>query len=714
MNGQSLPNAWAGGLNAAQFTKMHLNDDGREDLVVFDRTSNKISTFLSDGLSWQYAPDYEAQFPSVQNWMILVDYDGDGRKDLFTHVPQGVKVLKNVSTSERVSWQVVADPLLHEGLSSSKLNLYVASTDVPAIVDFDDDGDIDIIAFDITGNYAVYFQNLSKDRQNAASTTPGLDFKRTGQCWGNFIKEHCNDFTFGVDCSVSGGRLAATAKANPRAKVLHAGNTITVMDTDGDGKKDLLFGHVSCTNVARLRNAGTNNEKANFVSFDAKFPAQDAIEFKIFPATYFEDMDGDGIKDLVASPNTYNNEGTLMDFRASNWFFKNVGTTEKPDFQLVQKNFLQSDMIDLGENAAPTLADLDGDGDMDLLVGNGGIRGDKGYRGSIWYFENKGTSGSPVFELITSDYLRLSETLQLTDIVPALADVDGNGSLDLVITATTFKGAEIRVLYNKAPRGAAAQYTLADAKLLPVPDRFSPGDLPVFYDVDKDGKPDMLLGKASGNIEYHRNTGTPTTPAFQVQTTEFGGIKLNLLARSPSLVIADFNADQKPELLTTTRDGKVQLYRWPDSPTQALTPLEGVGGIPMPGGGLISTAADLDGDQLPDVVMGTMTGGLRYIKNTTEKAVITGIIPVFGISEEDIIHPWAYPNPTERYINIRPPFGGVAEVLSAGGQRILPGQSVQAEAQTTFDLGSLPDGIYFIRLTGDGHPARLQKVVLWK
>ncbi|GAA4405581.1 hypothetical protein GCM10023187_24100 [Nibrella viscosa] len=714
MNGRSLPNAWAGGLNAAQFQTMHLNDDGREDLVVFDRTSNKISTFLADGMSWRYAPEYEAQFPAVLNWMVLIDYDGDGRKDLFTHVPQGVKVLKNVSTSDRVSWQVVADPLLHEGLSSSKLNLYVSATDIPAIVDFDDDGDIDIIAFDITGNYAVYFQNLSKNRPNAANTTPGLDFKRTGQCWGNFVKEYCDDFVFGVDCSVPNGRVAATAKANSRAKVLHAGNAVTILDTDGDGKKDLLFGHVSCTNIARLRNAGTNNEKANFVSFDAKFPAQNAINFNIFPATYVEDFDGDGIKDLVAAPNTYNNEGALMDFRASNWFFKNVGTNEKPNFQLVQKDFLQADMIDLGENAAPALADLDGDGDMDLLVGNGGIRTDKGYRAGIWYFENKGTVGSPAFELVTNDYLKLSETLLLTDIIPSFADMDGNGTLDLVITATSAKGAEIRVIYNKASRGAAAQYILADARLLPVPDRFTPGDLPVFYDVDKDGKPDLLLGKASGNIEYHRNTGTVTSPVFQVQTTEFGGIKINLLARSPSIVIADFDADQKPELLTTTRDGTVKLYRWPDSPTQALTPLAGVEGIPMPGGGLIATAADLDGDQLPDLIMGSLTGGLRYVKNTTEKAVITGVTPVFGISEEDVIHPWAYPNPTERYINIRPPYDGVAEILSTGGQRVRPGQPVKAEEQTTFDLGALPDGIYFIRLTSEGHSTRLQKVVLWK
>lgn len=45
--GANLLNPWAGGLNAPQFLKMHLNNDDIEDLVVFDRTNSKISTFTA-------------------------------------------------------------------------------------------------------------------------------------------------------------------------------------------------------------------------------------------------------------------------------------------------------------------------------------------------------------------------------------------------------------------------------------------------------------------------------------------------------------------------------------------------------------------------------------------------------------------------------------------------------------------------------------------
>jgi len=46
-NGQVFPNALAGGLNAPQFSTCKLDNDGVEDLVVFDRTAQKVFTFLA-------------------------------------------------------------------------------------------------------------------------------------------------------------------------------------------------------------------------------------------------------------------------------------------------------------------------------------------------------------------------------------------------------------------------------------------------------------------------------------------------------------------------------------------------------------------------------------------------------------------------------------------------------------------------------------------
>ena len=54
----TLTNPWTGGFNAVQISKMDLNFDSLEDLFVFDRTGNKITTFINNGSTYSYAPEY--------------------------------------------------------------------------------------------------------------------------------------------------------------------------------------------------------------------------------------------------------------------------------------------------------------------------------------------------------------------------------------------------------------------------------------------------------------------------------------------------------------------------------------------------------------------------------------------------------------------------------------------------------------------------------
>ena len=108
--------AWVGGLDYAQFSNIDLNFDGTEDLFVFDRSNNKVLTFIQ-GVStgnpnWLYAPAYESKFPQYMNhfnpyedeqflfsWVLLVDYNCDGKKDIFAARSGGIKVFKNSGNS---------------------------------------------------------------------------------------------------------------------------------------------------------------------------------------------------------------------------------------------------------------------------------------------------------------------------------------------------------------------------------------------------------------------------------------------------------------------------------------------------------------------------------------------------------------------------------------------------------------------------------------
>jgi len=487
-----------------------------------------------------------------------------------------------------------------------------------------------------------------------------------------------------------------------------------LVDLDGDGKRDLLFGHVSCDNIARLNNTGGNGTAANFTSFNSNFPAADPIRMPVFPAAYAEDLDFDGKRDLLASPNTAINEGNLSDFRASAWFYRNAGTNERPDYRLVTRSFLQEDMIDLGENAAPALADLDGDGDLDLLLGQLGQRGEQGLRAGLTYFENTGTAGRAAFTQRSADYLNLSGAFQLTDLRPSFADLDGNGTLDLVLVGYDInRRVVIRYLPNQGPRNGAFRLEVGSLRTVTTPDRVVPGEVLNWLDIDRDGRADLLIGKGSGVLEYHRNTGTGATVQLTLQQADYGQLGAAVERRTSSAVSIDLNGDGRPELLLGVRSGELKLYQLPDRPDGRLTALDttlvyneltrtddpvGVGLSPLLASG------DLDGDGLPDLLAGTLAGGVRLLRNTSEKAPVTGLEPLPNVV-------WAYPNPTDRIVYLKPPADGWLTVYNALGQPVRPRLAVKAQTETQLDLVGLPAGVYTLQLQ-ESRRLRTQKIVL--
>src|SRR6266566_1220793 len=76
VNSQQLLYPWAGGINFAQFSDIDLNQDGIMDLFVFDRTGNKITTYINNGTPntvdyLDSSSKYAKKFPHLENWALL-------------------------------------------------------------------------------------------------------------------------------------------------------------------------------------------------------------------------------------------------------------------------------------------------------------------------------------------------------------------------------------------------------------------------------------------------------------------------------------------------------------------------------------------------------------------------------------------------------------------------------------------------------------------
>ena len=87
--GEVLSLGLSGGLNQPQFSNMDFNNDGNQDLFVFDRSGNKVLVFISKvsvsgDVTYFYDPLYEEYLPGGKEFMRLVDYNDDGRPDLWT------------------------------------------------------------------------------------------------------------------------------------------------------------------------------------------------------------------------------------------------------------------------------------------------------------------------------------------------------------------------------------------------------------------------------------------------------------------------------------------------------------------------------------------------------------------------------------------------------------------------------------------------------
>ena len=248
--------------------------------------------------------------------------------------------------------------------------------------------------------------------------------------------------------------------------------------------------------------------------------------------------------------------------------------------------------LSAGSNSVPCLTDLDGDGLFDLLIGNSD--------GTIIHYEQD-SSGSYNF----------SSTTQFSSIdvgqfsTPTIVDFDYDGLLDLIIGEK-----EGNLNYYKQDAENSTSFTLQTENFQSID--IGENSYPYFYDIDSNGKLDLLIGTKDGPI--YRYESDTIKLQYILVTDQFNSI--NLASNSPLLL--DIDGDELLDLLIGY-NGYVARYEQ-HSKNSTNFDLKSNGFLSHTGSKIVPSAADIDADGLIDIVLGDNSGSLFHYEQTSENS----------------------------------------------------------------------------------------------
>lgn len=649
--------AWAGGMDYCQFSNIDLDFDGVEDLFVFDRTCNKVLTFLQKGAAgvsdFEYAPEYENDFPSgLRDWALLVDYNCDGLLDVFSYQPGGCRVYKNTGSAADGNTFEVAIPFLRTWIYGAETYMYFSAIDVPALKDIDGDGDIDVLNFGVPGITLEYHKNMS---QELFGVCDSLVYETKNLCWGRFKENGATNVVSLWDTLTSpctSDDLTDEFAVRPQEDAdrsgddRHAGSSVLALDMNNSGVMDLIIGDISYNNLTMLINSGEEvNTNSGMESQDNTFPSASVpVDLPVFPAAFHVDLNNDGKRDLIAAPASRVGSENVK----SVWSYLNQNEDLSPNFVFDKVDFLQGDMIDVGTSSLPIFFDHNGDGLKDLLISSQGQYTPDAASpiSKVYYFENTGTMDAPVFTFVTDDYQGLSTKDIGASLVfyPTFGDLDFDGDEDMILGEYT---GYCYFMENTGGPGNPAIFNTF------IPLANSDGALildgtytyPNLTDLDRDGDQDLIIGRRNGRLSYYENIGVGTYN-FQFVTNDLGGVDVSGESVEGHAVTQFLDLDDEYQLVIGTKSGDIYYYDDIEDNLDGTFHLVDVSVDNINIGTHSAPAiANLNNDSRLEMVLGNKRGGVTLFESAP-----TSLIGVQNFENKNFLK--IFPNPATNNITV--------------------------------------------------------------
>jgi hypothetical protein len=585
-NGSADPFSGVGGSNissdAHSTSSVALGDmdgDGDLDLMAGNYNNQNNRLYLNNGSTDPFSgvagSDISSDAHSTSS-VTLGDVDGDGNLDLMAgNWGQTNRLYLNNGTADPFSGVIGAD-------ISSDINV----TRFIEVSDVDGDGDLDLMAGNWGQTNRLYLNNgtadpfngvsssnISSDAHSTSSIVLG-DMDGDGDLdllagnWGQTNRLYLNDGNSNPFNGVTGSNISGDA---------YLSHSIALADVDGDGDLDLVVGDRGQTNSLYLNN-GTADPFGSVVGTDISSDAHSTYSVTL------GDVDGDGDMDLVAG-----------NYSQTNRLYLNNGTVDP--FSGVSGSDISGDTH---ETNSVALADVDGDGDLDLVAGNYTDRVNRLYLNNGTADPFSGVSG-----------LNISSDAHWTKSV-ALGDADGDGDLDLVVgnfgqanrlylnngTADPFSG----VIGADISSDAQNTYSVA------------------LGDVDGDGDLDLVAGNFGQANRLYLNNGT---------ANPFSGVSGSNISSDThdtwAIALGDVDGDGDLDLVAGNYNGQInRLYL----NNGTSNPFIGETGVDISSDAKFTYSivlGDVDGDGNLDLAAGNGNQINRLYLNERTSTPLTGV-----------------------------------------------------------------------------------------
>jgi hypothetical protein len=515
--------------NESKLTVVDFDNDSDLDAIVGGYDYNGSSVRYYQNQSAQGFPVYlelkDADNPfygvigeTYRSSPALADVDGDGDLDLVLgqnanrrvypyDYPRGIEYHRNddgVFTLQSGPWNDVTK----EG---NPFDGIVFDDEVtPVFIDFDDDGDQDIMfgAYERTGNYPEpyeyqYIHYYNNDGEGNFSELPiTLDTDPT-------------DWNYSINPAFS--------------------------DVDGDGDYDLLIGNYYDGYLRYYRQDTPGNFIEETTEWDPVAKTGSPfynlqVGMAVSPA--FIDFNNDGMLDLFVMDESGYYEAKYSDHIANYYVNTGAGVLE----QVTGEFENPWDGAKVAQQASPVLIDIDGDDDLDAIIGNKYDR---------YYYDYELMQYITIHSYLTQ-YSRTEDGFEKEqgdpfdidiygDFGPEFGDIDGDNDLDII--SGDYYG-EVNFFrnddgeYNKevelSPFAGINFPYWTDAELV---------------DIDNDGDLDLFLtNQYPPTIRFYKNTGTAQAAVYeeQLDTSIF---PTDLLWDRPYLKFVDLDHDGDQDLV---------------------------------------------------------------------------------------------------------------------------------------------------------------------